>query len=57
MRGGIGMARKAQNRANKREYRRPALYKRQKLARVTEGTPAVVTDGRPEPKGGCFRRD
>jgi len=57
LRGGIGMARNAQKRATKREYRRPALCKRQKLARVTEGAPVVVTDGRPEPKGGCFRRD
>ena len=51
------MVRNAQKRATKREYRRPALCKRQKLARVTEGTPVVVTDGGPEPKGGCFRRD
>jgi hypothetical protein len=42
----------------RREYRRPVLRKRQKLAGLTEGKPPVVTDGgQIGGKGGCFRRD
>jgi hypothetical protein len=50
------MAGKAETSVKTRGYHRPALSKRQELGRVTEGPPAVVTDGGSK-KGGCFPRD
>lgn len=40
-----------------KHYTRPELRKREKLGRVTEGVPVVVTGKEVGGKGGCFRRD
>lgn len=51
-RQGRGLPRRQQ----RRHYEQPELRKRERLAEVTEGIPARVTDGGAGPKGGCFER-